>query len=156
MRNFVVLVAAACALLVLAPASFATQPKDNDTHVQLLAINDFHGNLEPNTPGTIRYCCEVDTNPAVNAPVVVTRPAGGVEYLATEIKSLRDRNSNTITVGAGDMIGASPLDLRAVPRRAGRRGAERDRPAGDRSRQPRVRRRDPRAVPDAVRRVRRI
>jgi 5'-nucleotidase len=41
--------------------------------------------------------------------VVVTRPAGGVEYLATLVKQLRDRNSNTITVGAGDMIGASPL-----------------------------------------------
>ncbi len=35
--------------------------------------------------------------------------AGGVEYLATWIKSLRTTNPNTITVGAGDIIGASPL-----------------------------------------------
>jgi 5'-nucleotidase len=107
MRKLVLLLAAACFLLLAAPA-FAGN-KDNDTHVQLLAINDFHGNLQPNTPGTIRYCCEKDTNPAVNRDVVVTRPAGGIEYLATLVKSLRDRNSNTITVGAGDMIGASPL-----------------------------------------------
>ncbi len=32
-----------------------------------------------------------------------------VEYLATHIKQLREQNSNTITVGAGDLIGASPL-----------------------------------------------
>jgi 5'-nucleotidase len=99
------------AALMVAPSALAKDKpkKDNDTHVQLLAINDFHGHLEANTPGTIRYCCEFDANPTVNRDVVVTRPAGGAEYLATEIKSLRDKNSNTITVGAGDLIGASPL-----------------------------------------------
>src|SRR4051794_38741164 len=107
MRKLIVLLTAALALLVAAPSSFAAQPKDNDTHVQLLAINDFHGHLEPSTPGTIRYCCELDTKSGTATPVVVTRPAGGVEYLATLVKQLRDRNSDTITVGAGDMIGAS-------------------------------------------------
>jgi 5'-nucleotidase len=38
-----------------------------------------------------------------------TVPAGGIAYLATHIKALRATNPNTITVGAGDMIGASPL-----------------------------------------------
>jgi 5'-nucleotidase len=112
MTKLKVVVALLAAALMVAPSAFAAngpKNKDNDTHVQLLAINDFHGHLEPNTPGTIRYCCEFDANPAVNRNVVVTRPAGGVEYLATEIKSLRERNTNTITVGAGDMIGASPL-----------------------------------------------
>jgi 5'-nucleotidase len=111
MRKLLLVAAAALSLLLAAPAVAANGPKqkDNDTHVQLLAINDFHGNLQPNTPGTIRYCCELDTNPTVNRPVVVTRPAGGIEYLATLVKNLRDRNSNTLTVGAGDMIGASPL-----------------------------------------------
>ena len=108
MRKVLTVLVAACSLLLAAPA-FAGNGKDNDTHVQLLAINDFHGNLQPNTPGTIRYCCEMDTNPAVHRPVVVTRPAGGIEYLGTLVKNLRDRNSNTLTVGAGDMIGASPL-----------------------------------------------
>jgi 5'-nucleotidase len=97
-------------LLAFVSTAFgANEPKDNDTHVQLLAINDFHGHLQPNTPGTIRYCCEFDTNPTVNRNVVVTRLAGGVEYLATLVKQLRERNSNTITVSAGDTIGASPL-----------------------------------------------
>jgi 5'-nucleotidase len=36
-------------------------------------------------------------------------PAGGIAYLATHIKNLRAQNKNTFTVGAGDMIGASPL-----------------------------------------------
>ncbi len=68
-----------------------------DVAVQLLAINDFHGHLQPNTPGTIRV-----------SPTSVV-PAGGVEYLATHIKALRTANTNTLTVGAGDLIGASPL-----------------------------------------------
>jgi 5'-nucleotidase len=100
------------AALLLAPGALAAngpKQKDNDTYVQLLAINDFHGNLEPNTPGNTTYCCEFDTNPAVNKDVPVTRPTGGAAFLAAKIKSLRERNSNTITVGAGDLIGASPL-----------------------------------------------
>jgi 5'-nucleotidase len=36
-------------------------------------------------------------------------PAGGIAYLATHMKALRSTNPNTITVGAGDLIGASPL-----------------------------------------------
>jgi 5'-nucleotidase len=105
-----VLLALVAAALLLAPGAFgAVSSSKVDQKVQLLAINDFHGNLEPNTPGAITYCCELDQNPAVNKMVAVRRNAGGVEYLATLVKSLRDRNSNTLTVGAGDMIGASPL-----------------------------------------------
>jgi 5'-nucleotidase len=109
-RRLLTLAVLVVGLLALVPTAFAANgPKDNDTHVQLLAINDFHGHLEPNTPGSIRYCCEFDTNPAVNRDVVVTRAAGGVQYLATLVKSLRERNSSTITVSAGDTVGASPL-----------------------------------------------
>ena len=84
---------------------------DKETYVQLLAINDLHGNLAANTPGTIQTgCC----NPVLTAGVQTgwaqqTVPAGGIEYLATHIKALRLTNANTITVGAGDLIGASPL-----------------------------------------------
>lgn len=111
MRRWVVFAAALVALLLAAPA-FADPgngkgtTKDNDTHVQLLAINDFHGHIQSSTPGTIRY---TETDPATGKLIDVNKPAGGVEYLATLVKQLRDRNSNTITVGAGDMIGASPL-----------------------------------------------
>ena len=116
MRRIAVLVSLVAATLALAaPEAFAAEgpkKKDNDTSVQLLAINDLHGHLAPNTPGTIQVgCC----NPVVNASGVQTGwtqktvPAGGIEYLATHIKSLRTANTNTITVGAGDLIGASPL-----------------------------------------------
>ena len=96
------------ALLALPGGAAAERP---DTHVQLLAINDLHGHLAPNTPGTIQVgCC----NPVMQGGVQTgwtqkVVPAGGIAYLATHIKALRATNSNTITVGAGDQIGASPL-----------------------------------------------
>ena len=120
MRRTIAVLAALGLMLVLgAPQALAANgpkdkppKKDNDTYVQLLAINDLHGHLAPNTPGTIQTgCC----NPVNNSSGVQTGwaaktvPAGGIEYLATHIKQLREENSNTITVGAGDLIGASPL-----------------------------------------------
>ena len=64
--------------------------------VQILALNDFHGNLVGPT-GTI-------TN-----ELGQRISAGGVEFLATHIKNLRQTNPNTVVVSAGDLIGASPL-----------------------------------------------
>lgn len=61
--------------------------------MQILAINDFHGNLEP--PNL--------TVPTADGAV----PAGGVAYLASALKQARRPNS--ITVAAGDLIGASPI-----------------------------------------------
>ena len=69
--------------------------KPRAVDVQLLSINDFHGNLAP--PGTLTL------------PGGVRTPAGGAEYLATHIKALRAQNRNTLVVSAGDNIGASPL-----------------------------------------------
>jgi 5'-nucleotidase len=63
-------------------------------NVQILALNDFHGNLLPPTGSSGR---------------VGTIDAGGVEYLATHISNLRALNPNTVVVSAGDMVGASPL-----------------------------------------------
>ncbi len=62
--------------------------------VQLLAINDFHGNLEP---------------PAGADGLVNQIPAGGAEYLATHLRNAVRENANSILVGAGDLMGASPL-----------------------------------------------
>jgi 2',3'-cyclic-nucleotide 2'-phosphodiesterase (5'-nucleotidase family) len=46
------------AALFVVPAAMAGRggdgAKDNDTRLQILAINDFHGHVEPNTPGTIQ------------------------------------------------------------------------------------------------------
>ncbi len=65
--------------------------------LQLLALNDFHGALEP---------------PAGSGGLVDGVPAGGAEYLATQIARLTAAagpRADTITVAAGDLIGASPL-----------------------------------------------
>ena len=113
MRRHLALVALLLGLLaVAAPSTFAAGPKqkDNDTHVQLLAINDFHGNLEPpsGSSGVIAVRKPVPASPGVPAdPGTVA--AGGAEYLATQFKTLEQRNPNTLVVGAGDLIGASPL-----------------------------------------------
>lgn len=62
--------------------------------VQILSLNDFHGNLEP---------------PAGSSGRVGATNAGGAEYLATHVKNLEQANRNTIVVAAGDLIGATPL-----------------------------------------------
>ncbi len=62
--------------------------------VQVLAFNDFHGNLEPASGG----------NGLIEGTTV-----GGVEYLATHIERLKVTNPNTVVVSAGDNIGATPF-----------------------------------------------
>src|SRR5438128_1257817 len=62
--------------------------------VQLLAINDFHGNLEPPLGGNGR---------------IGEVPAGGAEYLATHLRNAVAENPNSIIVAAGDLVGASQL-----------------------------------------------
>jgi 5'-nucleotidase len=67
-------------------------------HVQLVAFNDFHGNLEP-------------PRLAITAPsgaATVPVPAGGAAYLASAVRALRERNPNTAVVAAGDLVSASP------------------------------------------------
>jgi len=100
------------ALAIAVPAAAQAKEKAKEQHVQLLAINDLHGHLATNTPGTVQIgCCNpVLTNGAQTGWAPKTTPAGGIEYLATHIKALRAQHPNsTLTVGAGDMIGASPL-----------------------------------------------
>jgi len=91
---------------LLALAGCATRPAvappvapPAPVEVQILAINDFHGNLEPPKIGI-----EAGTP---DAPVQV--PAGGVAFLATAAKTLRSGRPHSVTVSAGDMIGGTPL-----------------------------------------------
>jgi len=72
----------------------AQAAKLDTVSVQLLAFNDFHGNLEP---------------PSGSSGRVGNVDAGGAEYFATHLAQLRATNPNTLIVGAGDMIGATPL-----------------------------------------------
>jgi 5'-nucleotidase len=79
--------------LILLTGCATVPPAPHPVEVQILAINDFHGNLEP--PNL--------TVQAADTPV----PAGGAAYLASALKQLRTPNS--VTVAAGDLIGASPI-----------------------------------------------
>ena len=94
-RVYPVAALAAAVLLALAPTAAARPDaggvKGAPVSVQLLSFNDFHGNLEP--PGG----------------TVFGVAAGGAEYFAAHIAQRRATNRNTLVVGAGDMIGASPL-----------------------------------------------
>ena len=48
-------------------------------------------------------------DPATGKVTDVTTDAGGVEYLATHLREARAGHRNTVTVAAGDIVGASPL-----------------------------------------------
>ena len=78
--------------------------------VQLLSFNDFHGNLEPPSGSSgsnlTGYTGAFGTD---GRPVTTTTPAGGAEYLATKLAQARQGHPNSLTVAAGDLIGASPL-----------------------------------------------
>jgi 5'-nucleotidase len=81
-------------------------PAGGPIDVQLLALNDFHGNLEAPSGSSGRV--QVGVNADGTAQNV---NAGGAEYLATQLQQLASAQAadNTITVAAGDLIGASPL-----------------------------------------------
>jgi 5'-nucleotidase len=68
----------------------ATNHSTSDTiKIQLLGVNDFHGQLNKyqSVSGTM---------------------AGGAEYLAAYLKMYKQKNPNTLLVHAGDMVGGSP------------------------------------------------
>ncbi|MFG6447286.1 bifunctional metallophosphatase/5'-nucleotidase [Roseateles sp. BYS180W] len=95
----------ALAVLLSACAS-VPEPKTAATpaplQLKLLAINDFHGNLQAPTGG-LRM-------PDAERPGHwVSVPAGGAEHLATAVAQLKAKNPNHLFVAAGDLIGASPL-----------------------------------------------
>ena len=98
----------AAALPAAAEPQHPSRPEPVD--VQLLALNDFHGALEPSTGsgGRIQTGPDPDGDGTATAPTV---DAGGAEYLDTQLAALAEQQQqeNTITVAAGDLIGASPL-----------------------------------------------
>ncbi|MFH8928931.1 bifunctional metallophosphatase/5'-nucleotidase [Streptomyces pristinaespiralis] len=71
--------------------------------VQLLSFNDLHGNLEP-PAGSAGNVSEIQHDGTVKSI-----PAGGVEYLATSLRTARQGNPYSVTAAAGDLVGASPL-----------------------------------------------
>ena len=87
-------------LLAGCAAQVPPQSAQGPIEVQILAINDFHGNIEaPPEPVSITQA---------DGTVLKVR-AGGAAQLASALEHARDGHPNSITVAAGDLIGASPL-----------------------------------------------
>src|SRR6266481_4104225 len=97
-----------CQLLAALMLAFALEPCSRaeaqaaPVELRILAINDFHGYLQP-PPGGIRIADPDDKSKKIAVE------AGGAEQMATLVKQLRQGARNTIFVAAGDLIGASPF-----------------------------------------------
>jgi 5'-nucleotidase len=100
-----------CALTGLAVSTSTVQatPNGPTMDVQILSFNDFHGNLEPPSGSSGRIVVDHKLDPETGKPADVTQDVGGVEYLATHLADARKGHPNSLTVAAGDIIGASPL-----------------------------------------------
>jgi 5'-nucleotidase len=92
----------AALILSLMLAGCTTVPRDASApvEVQILAINDFHGNLEEQ-PAPVEVTAQ-------SGGAATASAAGGAARLAATLRALRT-TPDTITVAAGDLIGASPL-----------------------------------------------
>lgn len=97
-NKFITFVVVLALLLTVMPAQLAAAGKPASVEVQILAVNDFHGALDPSL-----------TKPGNTTDESLWYYRGGVEYLANFVNAAVDTNPNTIEVSAGDMIGASPL-----------------------------------------------
>jgi 5''-nucleotidase/2'',3''-cyclic phosphodiesterase and related esterases len=87
------------------PSPAASSPADAptplpDDEVRLLAINDFHGHLDPGQATVV-----------VHAGSRSARlPVGGAAYLASLLHRLGASAPRSLVVASGDLVGASPLD----------------------------------------------
>ena len=81
----------------------AREPREAGTvALRILAINDFHGHLQP-PPGGLRV-------PDPRRPGRTTSiEAGGAAHLATAVRTLAAERPHHVFVAAGDLVGASPL-----------------------------------------------
>jgi len=103
LRRRFLLGAATAALMVAGVAAPTTTgsaaPGRGDVaNARFFSFNDFHGALDA---------------PRGSSAAVNGVPAGGAEYLGTTLRNLRadaeSRGQKVLTVGAGDMVGATPL-----------------------------------------------
>ena len=113
-RLFAILTAVTLVLAMTTPSVIAKESKPQN--IQILALNDFHGQLEVVNPlassggriGSLQGPRGSETCIPGGSPNCI--PAGGVEYLATHVRALRtDNPQGTVFVSAGDLIGATPL-----------------------------------------------
>jgi 5'-nucleotidase len=81
--------------LALAGCTHAVKPVD----VNIAAINDFHGNLQPSP------FVKVDPSAADGK---ASLKAGGIGALSGAVAQLRQQDPQLLVIGAGDMVGGSP------------------------------------------------
>lgn len=96
-RSLAALFAAACVLsgcAVYPTAPSAARPID----INLVALNDFHGNLEPS---------KFTYTPKAGAPSVSVT-AGGISTLAGALQQWRQEDRDLLFVAAGDLVGGTP------------------------------------------------
>jgi len=98
---------ASALLAACASTDTATTTKNQaaTTDITIFSINDFHGNLQADQP--VPYVA-TKNNPA-RPGEKISVPAGGYAFLATKLKERRAAVGASILVGAGDLIGASPM-----------------------------------------------
>ena len=93
---------AGCAAQIAPPVPVAQR---GPVEVQILAFNDFHGNLQ--TPDAVEIA-----EPDGTKHKVMT---GGAAHLAAALAGLRAGRAYTMTVSAGDTIGAGGATFAAQP-----------------------------------------
>jgi 5'-nucleotidase len=95
MKKYLSLIAVAA----LAGAHGANRPPpSNLTEIQLVTLNDFHGNLEAS-----KYTLD-----SVNGGGERVIQAGGIDTIGAALQAWRKQDPELLLVGAGDLIGASP------------------------------------------------
>jgi 5'-nucleotidase len=94
--NFSVRTAALAAALAL--AGCAAPARHAAIDIDLVAINDFHGNLEPS-----KY-----TFTPAGSDKKQTIQAGGIDVLGGALAAFRREDKDLLFVAAGDLVGASP------------------------------------------------
>ncbi|MFZ6658572.1 bifunctional metallophosphatase/5'-nucleotidase [Undibacterium sp. TJN19] len=105
MQKLTLISASIAALLLAACASTDTANKAATTDITIFSINDFHGNLQADSP--VPYLAS--KTDASDPSKKISIPAGGYAYLSSKLNERRKAVSNSILVGAGDLIGASPM-----------------------------------------------
>lgn len=93
--------AAALFIALLALTAVRVQAGE-PVHVSLIAINDFHGNIQPPSGSVLM--------PDAGHAGATRVAAGGAAYLSSLVRTLKEQNpGRTLVVGAGDLVGATPL-----------------------------------------------
>jgi 5'-nucleotidase len=92
--------------LLLGGASLAA-PLERPISVRLIAINDFHGNLEAGNleAGNLELRWPNPAHPTAPHKLAV----GGAAALAGLIQSLRQDRPDSLVLSSGDLVGATPL-----------------------------------------------